>query len=374
MRTVLLTIPVLAVFCAPAQNLVQNGSFEKMTYCPTNFNQQQLRTVEHWNQASEGTPDYFNKCSDKVGVPNNVFGEESAQHGDGYMGFASYSPGKRNYREYIQSKLTRPLAAGEQVCVEFYVSAADYSMYVIDGIGACLSKDKISHSRNDIIPCTTAVDNPRLNMLDEAKGWMLLADRYEARGGEEFITIGNFRKDSELKVLRRTREMGATEVSQWAYIYVDNVVVRPVTSPSDCHCTIPLLAAGVHDPPLELDEVEQLTFDAVLFDYDRDELTDTARLQLDQIFKLMRSQGALSMEVSGHTDIMGSDMYNVELSRRRAEKVIGYLRNLGIAEARLKINYFGRTQPVAPNDTDEGRAQNRRVEFRVIQRRFELVQ
>ena len=211
-------------------------------------------------------------------------------------------------------------------------------------------------------------------MLDEAKGWMLLADRYEARGGEEFITIGNFRKDSELKVLRRTREMGATEVSQWAYIYVDNVVVRPVTSPSDCHCTIPLLAAGVHDPPLELDEVEQLTFDAVLFDYDRDELTDTARLQLDQIFKLMRSQGALSMEVSGHTDIMGSDMYNVELSRRRAEKVIGYLRNLGIAEARLKINYFGRTQPVAPNDTDEGRAQNRRVEFRVIQRRFELVQ
>ncbi|MBL7941230.1 MAG: OmpA family protein [Flavobacteriales bacterium] len=354
-------------------NLVENGSFEQMTYCPSNFNQQQLRTVEKWNQASEGTPDYFNQCSEKVGVPKNVFGEEPAQDGIAYMGFASFSPGKRNYREYIQTRLTRPLKRGELVCVEFYVSAADFSKYVIDGIGACLTEKKISHTRNDVIDASLALSNPRLNMLDETHGWMLLSDIYEAAGGEEYITIGNFKPDGELKVLKRTREMGATEVSQGAYLYVDNVVVRPIVNREQCHCSVPELAAAVHDPPLELDEVEQLKLDAVLFDFDQDLLTDTAKIQLNEIYRIMLGNKSVVMEISGHTDIIGSDDYNVQLSKKRAERVISYLEGKGISGSRLQVKFFGKSQPVAPNDTDEGRAQNRRVEFRVVQKRFELV-
>ncbi len=67
---------IIQSIVAYSQNLVENGSFETKNYCPGNFNQQQLNTVAGWWQATDGTPDYFNACSEKVGVPNNVFGIE----------------------------------------------------------------------------------------------------------------------------------------------------------------------------------------------------------------------------------------------------------------------------------------------------------
>lgn len=356
------------------QNLVVNGSFEHMSYCPSNFNQQQLRNVEHWTQPTEGTPDYFNSCSEKVGVPKNVFGEEPAQHGEAYIGLVPFSPGKRNYREYVQSKLERPLAAGELLCIEMQVSASDLSKYVTDGLGICLTAEKLSHSRNEMIAATPVLSNPRLNMLDLTDGWLLLSDVYEAKGGEQYITIGNFKKDVELKILKRTREMGASEVSQWAYVFVDNVVVCPVKSKEECSCTVPELAAAVHDPPLELEEYEQIKLDAILFGYDMDVLTDSTKAQLNEIFRLLSKNKYMHMEISGHTDIMGSDEYNLDLSKRRAQTVIKYLEEKGVTPSRLQIKFFGKAKPVADNTTEEGRAQNRRVEFRVVEKKFELVQ
>ncbi|MDZ4823387.1 MAG: OmpA family protein [Flavobacteriales bacterium] len=359
---------------ARGQNLVVNGSFEKKVYCPSNFNQQQMKQVEHWTQPTEGTPDYFHACSDKVGVPKNMFGVETAKDGEAYVGVVCFSPGKRNYREYMQSKLERPLNAGELVCIEINMSAADFSMYVTDGIGLCITKEKIAHPRNDMIIALPAINNPKLNMLDQADGWLLLSDIYEAQGGEQYITIGNFLKDSELKILKRTKDMGATEVSQWAYVYLDDIVVRPVKTREDCSCTLPVLAAAVHDPPLELEEYEQVRLDAVLFGYDMDVLTDTARQELQQIYKLLAKNRYMHIEIAGHTDVMGSDEYNIDLSKRRAQTVIAYLEKRGIEISRLQIKYFGKSKPVADNTTDEGRAQNRRVEFQVVEKKFELVQ
>ena len=71
----------------------------------------------------------------------------------------------------------------------------------------------------------------------------------------------------------------------------------------------------------------------------------------------------LEVEIVGHTDNMGPDVYNMDLSRRRAQAVIDYLTGKGVAEERLSLAYFGETQPVDSNDTREGRANNRRVEF-----------
>ncbi len=71
----------------------------------------------------------------------------------------------------------------------------------------------------------------------------------------------------------------------------------------------------------------------------------------------------LALRVEGHTDSIGSDSFNQELSEARATSAVNYLIGLGIDPARLTAVGFGETQPIAPNDTDEGRAQNRRVEF-----------
>ena len=80
------------------------------------------------------------------------------------------------------------------------------------------------------------------------------------------------------------------------------------------------------------------------------------------------------MEISGHTDVVGPDGYNLELSKRRAQKVIDYLTAKGINPSRLQLNFFGKQQPVANNETDEGRHQNRRVEFQILEKKFELIQ
>ena len=359
----------------PAQNLVENGSFETKSYCPGNFNQQELKTVAGWWQPTDGTPDYFHACSDKVGVPKNVFGEQLAQDGEGYVGLVTYSTGaKRNYREYIQTKLSRPLGAGEMVCIEMYVSAADYCTYVTDGLGLALSKEKLSGTTETVLPFKPSLNNPHLNMLDEANSWVLLSDIFTAAGGEQFLTIGNFFKDRDVKVIRRTQDMGAKGNSTWGYMYIDNVSVKPVKKKQECSCENEILASMVVDPPLELSEYNKIKLDAVLFDFDRDQLTDTALVQMDEVYTLLKKNRAMYMEISGFTDIVGPDGYNLELSKRRAQQVIAHLKGKGVNEERLKLTFFGKQNPVADNESEDGRHQNRRVEFQILEKKFELVQ
>ena len=360
-------------FCA--QNLLENSSFEDKTYCPGNFNQQEIKTVKQWWQASQGTPDYFNVCSEKVGIPNNMFGSQQAKEGEGYIGLVTYSKGSnRNYREYLQTKLTRPLVSGELVCIEMYISAADYCCYVTDGFGAIVSKNKIAHEKNGVISMPQSMSNPVLHMLDEASSWVLLSDVFTAIGGEEYLTIGNFKQDRDLKIIRRTEDMGAKGNDTWGYLYVDQVSVKGIKSKTECSCENEMIASLVVDPPLELSEYNKIQLDAVLFDFDKDELTVQANIQLEEVYKLLRKNRAMYMEISGFTDIVGSDGYNLDLSKRRAHQVIEHLKVKGIDELRLKMTFYGSKLPAAPNETDQGRAQNRRVEFQILEKKFELIQ
>ncbi len=365
---------LLSAYCS-SQELVTNGSFEQKSYCPGNFNQQSLTTVAGWWQPSDGTPDYFNACSDKVGVPKNVFGQQEAKDGDGYIGMVVYSVGgNKNYREYIQTQLSRPLVAGEMVCIEFYVSAADYCAYVCDGIAVALTTDKIENKKMGVIEATPAVGNPRFNMLDYSEGWMLISDVYQAKGGEMYLTIGNFKPDRALKIIKRTAELGAKAQDTWAYCYVDKVSVKPVQQRSQCSCENDVLASMAVDPPLELKEYDRISLDAILFDFDQDVLTDSAHMQIMEVYQLLKKNRAMYMEISGYTDIQGSEAYNLDLSRRRAQRVIDELIRLGIDKERLQMSYFGKELPVADNTTEVGRMQNRRVEFQILKRKFELIQ
>ncbi len=358
-----------------AQNLVANGSFEQKTYCPSSYNQGQLKTITSWTQASDGTPDYFNSCSKDAGVPRNIFGIQNAQEGVAYAGLVVYSAGgKFNYREYLQTKLTRPLAAGEEVCIEMYVSAADFCLFVTDGIAVSLSIQKLSADRAGLINGTAVMSNPRLNMLDECEGWMLISDIYKATGGEQYLTIGNFKQDRDLKIIKRTKDMGAQENDIWSYIYIDNVSVKPVKKRAECSCENEILASMVHDPPLELQEYEKIKLDAILFDFDQDILSEEALKQLDEVYKLLKKNKAMYIEIDGHADVIGNDSYNLDLSKRRANQVIKVLSEKGIAIERLTVKAFGSSQPVAENSSEEGRAQNRRVEFQILEKKFVLIQ
>jgi outer membrane protein OmpA-like peptidoglycan-associated protein len=87
---------------------------------------------------------------------------------------------------------------------------------------------------------------------------------------------------------------------------------------------------------------------------------------LDEVVALMKARGKMRIGVYGHTDSAGSDELNLRLSKDRAASVMRYLVSKGIAQNRLESEGYGETKPIETNDTDEGRAKNRRVEFKIL--------
>ncbi|PMR75041.1 OmpA family protein [Billgrantia endophytica] len=101
----------------------------------------------------------------------------------------------------------------------------------------------------------------------------------------------------------------------------------------------------------------------VTFAFDSDEIRPEAHRELDQVANTLRENTDLRVRIEGHTDHVGSAEYNQGLSQRRAESVRDFLVSRGIAENRMTTIGHGEERPVATNETDEGRAQNRRVEI-----------
>jgi OOP family OmpA-OmpF porin len=112
---------------------------------------------------------------------------------------------------------------------------------------------------------------------------------------------------------------------------------------------------------------QPLKTETVLFGFNRSDLTDEDKQQLDALVKTIAEQNRYFIEVQGYADATGSDAYNLELSRRRAEAVVRYLTMVHkIPLVRVFTLGYGEDSPVAENRTREGREQNRRVEVRML--------
>jgi outer membrane protein OmpA-like peptidoglycan-associated protein len=103
--------------------------------------------------------------------------------------------------------------------------------------------------------------------------------------------------------------------------------------------------------------------DKILFGYDRSDLSTAAQSSLNKLVTVLEKYPDTDLEIQGHTDSKGTDDYNMALSNRRAGAVSSYITSRGIASARVTTKGFGETAPKYSNDTEEGRSQNRRVEF-----------
>lgn len=127
------------------------------------------------------------------------------------------------------------------------------------------------------------------------------------------------------------------------------------------------------DDELENAEVErvgegiQITFDSgILFDFDSSNLREEARVNLRELAESLREYEGTRVLVVGHTDARGSDDYNQSLSERRSGAARVYLMELGIQGDRIDAVGRGETEPVASNETDAGRQENRRVEVAIF--------
>lgn len=123
---------------------------------------------------------------------------------------------------------------------------------------------------------------------------------------------------------------------------------------------------GISAPEKKLEELRLFVFKPIYFDVDKSNIKEEYHKELYEIIKIIKSHSDLRIQVIGHTDSDGSDFYNKQLSKRRAQKIIDFFTNNGLRRDRIVIDFKGELHPVESNTTDDGKRLNRRVDFSFI--------
>ncbi|WP_274824765.1 OmpA family protein [Maribacter polysaccharolyticus] len=345
-----------------SQNLIVNPSFEMHKGCPKalgNFN----ADVESWSTPTVGSTDYFNGCSTAMGTPENFKGSQPADFGVGYAGLYLYAPG--DYREYIQAELLAPLQQGKKYKISFYVSLAERSDFAIKEFGLLFSKNRLNfpirkvlskmHWYKDIGNEYHYMEIGYSDFVDDTKDWILVHSQFTAKGNERFLTFGNF-KDNQ-----RTRKFTTKHNSkQGAYYYIDMVLLESAEA-GDYVEEPKVWTAETKTAKVVLDENH--IFKNVFFNFDRSEVLQGSKEEIQDIYRFLEKDKTLRIEIHGHTDSIGTEEYNLVLSELRAKAVAEYLMGLGLSKERIFWEGHGGTEPIVSNASEEGRKQNRRVEF-----------
>ena len=343
-----------------AQNLVKNPSFEEFSSCPKalgNFNDD----VDYWSIPTSGSTDYFHGCSEAMGTPKNFNGSQPADFGAGYAGLYYYAP--NDYREYLQAELTTPLVKDKKYRVSFYVSLAERSDFAVKEFGILFSKDKIEipikkelskkQLYNETTNKYTFMEVGYSNFYSDTKDWIQVYTQFTAKGSERFMTLGNFKSNKRTRLFKTKKN-----AQQGAYYYVDMVVVEALDNVEKN------LVTGNDEKTQNFFELDKThIFGNLLFEFDRFQLQEPSKKEIGTLYAYLNTHDGLQIEISGHTDSVGGDSYNKWLSNKRAEAVANYLMKLGLDKDRLLWNGHGGSSPIATNDNEKGRQQNRRVAF-----------
>lgn len=413
-----------------AQNLVPNPGFENAWTCPESFTKERIKDLlPKWFVPNLGTPDYFNKCNHTdVGIPENFTGSMISKEGNAYIGLilkesfnpyhTKYEANKDEYsREYISAKLIKPLKYSKLYCVSFNYCLAKLSDYAVDCIGVYFSKDKLKVKNDGIILAKQQIFK-KGKLLKSKNKWEEFCGVIMARGGEKYITIGNFSLTKEVQYIK----IDSTEnefMSKYAYYLIDNVKVFPIENEFECGCSgddtevLKDYTASGKDKNSKnnqnntsankdtssikninksgnknisskddksnnniqgVDNIKEVksgisvTLNNIFFALEESKLTEESFVELDKLVALMVENPDIEIEISGHSDNTGSDEFNMKLSKERAKAVADYLRTKKIRKKRLSWNGYGNTIPLTSNDTEEGRTKNRRVEFKIIKK------
>ena len=208
-------------------NLLPNGGFEIYSDCPTWYND--LDSAYAWSNpmtnipSVSGTPDYFNACaiSYPVGVPENFQGYQPAHSGYAYAGILleECSGINYNYREYLQTYFNTPLLAGQCYHFEMYVNLGNNCRFTTDDIGVVISDNYLSGINNhDPLLFIPSIVNAS-NVVFDTLNWTLVAGDYSARGGEFYLTIGNFNSDWHTSTILYNN----SSPLDYIYCYIDDV-------------------------------------------------------------------------------------------------------------------------------------------------------
>ena len=357
------------VYC---QNLVPNPSFEEVSRCPHSFSTDKKDfVVPGWKSPTNGTPDHFHSCSwGEADVPFNWAGSANARTGKGYAGMYVWNKrtDDKSYREYIQCELAESLVKGEKYVLEFYYRLASHAVYTSNRIGLAITESSLSYTHDQVIDVVPVISIEKDTAVTETTGgWERAATEYVATGNERYITIGNFFDNKSTKSTRLPHRIGKNMMLiTSAYYIIDDVSVKPIDSLKTK--LVPELSKFKRDT-IELNT--DYILKNIQFEFDSYKLLRSSFVELDKVVEYLKQKPEVNIRLSGHTDFIGSDEYNLTLSRSRSRSVADYFILKGINSHRIVSYGFGKTRPILLDKTDDARKINRRVEIRFV---TELVQ
>lgn len=374
--TAVVMAPLALLAQEPKGNLVNNYSFEVVDGKIKDLGA--LDELEGWFSTTGKKADVFSKDvkSEIVGAPDNIYGREKPIDGKNFAGAMFYAYKDGLPRSYVSASLKKPLEAGKKYCVTFNVSLSEYSKYAVNNIGAVLSKDNLKQDEEGILKAKPNILHSKNKVYTEQYTWEPVCGVYEAAGGEEYITIGNFMdsKETQYKKMKKPKGFMAQQTNI-GYYFIENVTIVPFTTIDDCKCekeefvddmnvVYSRQITGEGDASPE----GVITRTKIYFGDRSASVESSAMASLDEVIKLMNENPGIKVQLLGHTDNKEAKLAETvvayqTLSADRVDVVKEYLIEKGIADYRITTGDMKNMDPVNMGTTDIEISKNRRVEF-----------
>ena len=370
----------LVIPLTSGKNLIINPAFEYYYYKPVpviyNGRTKIDEWIPFWVTPGNYTPDYLsNLRSIDVLSINHLF-DFTLPDKFTYAGFALYK-NLDPYSEYIQGKLVNPLIKGQKYCIKVSIALTSYSGFSVNQIAFHLSSLPIEinvKNESTYIPqvrlSTKAVDN---------KSFTTLCDYFVADGSEKYISIGRFSSANKLEIVQRANILKTDfGIENSAYYLIDRVELNEIQDAKECNCNNSIILKDSVNliPDKEPDNIgtdltklklgNSVILKNVNFEFDSFRLLPTSDTILNTLLTFLRDNPKIKLVISGHTDDIGTEEYNLELSVNRARSVYNWLINNGIDPTRLDYKGFGKSVPLYKETDEKFRALNRRVEVKII--------
>jgi outer membrane protein OmpA-like peptidoglycan-associated protein len=338
-------------------NLISNGNFEAGSDFVNEGNASQIQKNNDafavaWGSSNE-TPDFY-----KI-------------NGNCYAGFRVMGV---NF-EVLRNKLKHPLEEGKTYCLQFKIKLKPENHFAFNGISVSVNKDLLFFKNSEEGRRAGIVLQSHNEMvLGCREQWMTISGYFEAEGGEQYLYISNFTDEKELKIFK-TDSLSPDYVDEIYYL-IDDVVLTEVESASNCPCNVKACELNFELPVDTTKKTnifvrpavgQKIILRNIQFETAKWTLLPESFEQLDSLVDLLLKYPNMKVEISGYTDNKGKPKENITLSQNRAEAVVKYLIEAGVDPEQLLAKGYGQEEPIDTNDNEKGRANNRRVEFKIIE-------
>jgi OmpA-OmpF porin, OOP family len=363
-----------------SNNLIINPEFDYFYYKPVpviyNGRTKIEAWIPFWVTPGNYTTDYLSNLRSIDRLPYQSLFDFPLPDKFTYAGFALYQESE-SYSEYIQGKLISPLTRGQKYCIKVSIAQPNYSGFSADRLAFDFSPDPIKVNKSNETSFSPQVFLSLLPVDD--KRFITLCDYFIATGGEQFVTIGRFTSLDKLEIVHRENiPLSQFGIENAAYYLLDNVELKEIKDTMECYCEknriqintikfIPNKDSMIFETDLnKLKQGMTVILKNVNFEFNSYRILQSADTVLNTLLNYLNDNPEVRLKIAGHTDDIGTEEYNLDLSINRAKSVYNWLLNKGITSDRLEYTGLGKTLPLYKEIDEKYRALNRRVEVKII--------